>query len=121
MAKILCVDDEPDQLMLLKFALGRAGHTVITAPNGKVAVEMALTQNPELILMDLMMPIMDGATAVEELKKNDLTRDIPIFVLSAFISGDQARRAKAAGAVELISKNEIMTVLLDKVKRVIAE
>jgi CheY-like chemotaxis protein len=71
--------------------------------------------------MDLMMPIMDGATAVEELKKNEATQHIPVLVLSAFISGDQAQRAKKAGAIELISKNEIMTSLLDKVNLVISQ
>jgi CheY-like chemotaxis protein len=92
METILCVDDEPTQLMLLRLALIRAGYRVLEAPNGQKGVELAVENKPSLIIMDLMMPVMDGATAIWHLKQNEATKSIPILVLSAYTKGDQAKR-----------------------------
>ncbi len=116
MATVLCVDDEPTQLMLLRLALTRAGYTVLEAPDGQNGIEMAAEYQPSLIIMDLMMPGMDGATAIWHIKQNVSTKHIPILILSAYIRGDQAKRALDAGAEELISKSLILTDLIDKVK-----
>ena len=115
MATILCVDDEPTQLMLLRLALTRAGYQVLEASDGKTGVAMAIEHLPSLIIMDLMMPGMDGATAIEYIKQNGATSEIPILVLSAYIRGEQAKRALDNGAKELISKSLILTDLIDKV------
>ncbi len=117
MQKILCVDDEPTQLMLLHLALTRAHYQVFEASNGQEGVEKALEHKPDLIIMDLMMPVMDGATAVEIIKKNPGLAHIPIVVLSAYPSGGQADRALDAGAVELVSKSLILTELISKVQQ----
>ena len=114
MQTILCVDDEPTQLMLLRLALTRAGYQVLEAPDGQKGIEMALERKPALIIMDLMMPVMDGATAISHIKQK--LPKIPILVLSAYTRGDQAQRALEAGAAELISKSLILTELIDKVK-----
>ncbi|RME69978.1 MAG: response regulator [Chloroflexi bacterium] len=116
MPTILCVDDEPTQLMLLRLALTRVGYQVIEAANGQQGVEAAKKYKPDLIIMDLMMPIMDGATAIEEIRKDPALKDIPILVLSAYTRGDQAQRALDAGAQELLSKSLILTELIEKVK-----
>lgn len=116
MITILCVDDEPTQLMLLRLALTRAGYQVLEAADGETGVQMASEHLPALIIMDLMMPGMDGATAIKEIKKNDATAKIPILVLSAYIRGEQAKRALDNGAQELVSKSLILTDLIDKVK-----
>ena len=116
MVKILCVDDEPTQLMLLRLALSRAGFEVLEADNGQQGIDMAVEHRPELVIMDLMMPGMDGATAITHIKNNQLTQHIPVLVLSAYIKGDQAKRALDAGAEELVSKSLILTELIDKVK-----
>ncbi len=116
MDTILCVDDEPTQLMLLRLALTRAGYRVLEAPDGQKGVEMAIEHRPKLIIMDLMMPGMDGATAIGHIKKHQSTRDIPVLVLSAYVKGDQARRALDAGAEELVSKSLILTDLIEKIK-----
>ena len=60
MATVLCVDDEPTQLMLLRLALTRAGYTVLEASDGQKGIETAVKNQPSLIIMDLMMPGMDG-------------------------------------------------------------
>lgn len=116
MKTILCVDDEPTQLMLLRLALTRAGYHILESQSGQKGIEMAVGQQPALILMDLMMPGMDGATAIWHLKQNPSTKHIPILVLSAYIRGDQAKRALEAGAAELVSKSLILTDLIEKVK-----
>jgi CheY-like chemotaxis protein len=115
MLTVLCVDDEPTQLMLLRLALTRAGYQVLEAADGQKGIDMAIQYQPALIIMDLMMPAMDGATAIWHIKQNQLTKHIPILVLSAYTRGDQAQRALEAGAVELISKSLILTELIDKV------
>ena len=115
MTTVLCVDDEPTQLMLLRLALSRAGYEVLEASDGQKGIEMAVQHDPALIIMDLMMPGMDGATAIWHIKQNASTQHIPILVLSAYIKGDQAKRALDAGAEELISKSLILTDLIDKV------
>nr|BAL58026.1 twitching motility two-component system response regulator PilH [uncultured Chloroflexota bacterium] len=116
MQTILVVDDEPAQLMLLNLALSRAGFRVLEAPDGQKGVELAIEHQPSLIIMDLMMPVMDGATAIWHIKQNEATRHIPIIVLSAYTKGDQAKRALEAGAAELVSKSLILTGLVEKVK-----
>ena len=116
MHTILCVDDEPTQLMLLRLALVRAGYRVLEAANGQKGVELAIQHKPAVVIMDLMMPVMDGATAIWHLKQNEATKHIPILVLSAYTKGDQAKRALDVGAAELVSKSLILTDLIEKVK-----
>ncbi len=116
MKTILCVDDEPTQLMLLRLALTRAGFRVLEAGDGQTGVEMTAEHQPELVIMDLMMPGMDGSTAIWHIKQNPATKHIPILVLSAYVKGDQAKRALEAGAAELVSKSLILTDLIEKVK-----
>lgn len=83
MAKILVVDDEKDVVELLKFLLEKDGHQVTTAYNGREALESVAKAKPELILLDVMMPEMDGYTVQTQLLNNADTRNIPIIVLTA--------------------------------------
>lgn len=115
MPTILCIDDEPTQLLLLRLALTRAGHQVIQALDGTTGVEMAQEEQPALVIVDLMMPEMDGASLVERIKSDEATANIPVLVLSAYVSGDQARRALQNGAEELISKTVSLSDIIDKV------
>lgn len=119
MQTILCVDDEPTQLMLLRLALTRAGYRVLEATDGQKGIDISLEHQPHLVIMDLMMPGMDGATAIGHLKQNPVTRHIPVIVLSAYIKGDQAKKAMEAGAEELVSKSLILTDLIEKIKHYI--
>lgn len=83
MSKILVTDDEKDVVELLKFLLEKDGHQVITAHNGKDALAIANKDMPELILLDVMMPEMDGYTVQTNLLDNPKTKDIPIIILTA--------------------------------------
>jgi two-component system, OmpR family, alkaline phosphatase synthesis response regulator PhoP len=82
-AKILVVDDEKDVVELLKFLLEKDGHQVVTAYNGREALESISKAKPELILLDVMMPEMDGYTVQTQLLNNPDTKEIPIIVLTA--------------------------------------
>ncbi len=77
------VDDEKDVVELLKFLLEKDGHTEITAYNGREALEIVMKDIPELILLDVMMPEMDGYTVQTRLQDNPATKSIPIIVLTA--------------------------------------
>ncbi len=120
MATILCVDDDPTQLTLLKFAFQRAGFTVLRANNGQEAVDLTLAHHPDIILMDLMMPVKDGATATVEIKSTPAVADIPIVLFTAYETGDMARQAMAAGALEIIKKTIPPSTLVKKIKALLA-
>lgn len=83
MSKILVVDDEKDVVELLKFLLEKDGHHVLTANNGRDGLGSAKKELPELILLDVMMPEMDGYTVQTQLLEDPKTKDIPIIILTA--------------------------------------
>jgi diguanylate cyclase (GGDEF)-like protein/PAS domain S-box-containing protein len=80
---ILCIDDHEDTLEILRSILSPAGYNVITATSGRQGIENATTYKPDLIILDLMMPEMDGFEVTQELKGNTITMDIPILILTA--------------------------------------
>ena len=81
--KILIVDDEPDALELVKVNLVTAGFFVATAEDGEEALKKARSLNPDLILLDVMLPLVDGLEVCKILRRDDATRDIPIIMLTA--------------------------------------
>jgi two-component system, OmpR family, alkaline phosphatase synthesis response regulator PhoP len=82
-SKILVVDDEKDVVELLKFLLEKDGYSVITAYNGREALTIANQDTPDLILLDVMMPEMDGYTVQTQLLDNPATKNIPVIILTA--------------------------------------
>jgi CheY-like chemotaxis protein len=83
MARVLVIDDEPDVRWLIRMSLERAGHEVIDAEDGLRGVALAQRQRPQIIVLDLMMPVMDGYAVLEALAKDDRTASVPVVVLSA--------------------------------------
>jgi CheY-like chemotaxis protein len=81
--KILIIDDDPDTLRLLGILLGRMGHRTIAAPNGKQGLKMALEEQPDLVVLDIMMPEMDGYDVARRLRHNPETAKIPILMFTA--------------------------------------
>jgi CheY-like chemotaxis protein len=96
MIRILCVEDNDDNLFVLHRRLSRAGFEVKVATNGKEGVEWAKTLLPDLILMDLNLPKLDGMEATRRLKSQPETQHIPIIVLTSH--DDEKRRAQALAA-----------------------
>lgn len=104
-AKILMVDDRPENLLALEAILQGLGHELIKASSGEEALKCLLTTDVAVILLDVMMPGMDGFDTAAHVKRREKTRDIPILFLTA-IDGEahQAFRGYAAGAVDYLAK-----------------
>lgn len=83
MKKILAVDDEKHIVRLVQVNLERAGYQVVTAFDGKEALEKVASENPDLVVLDVMMPYMDGFEVLQNLRKNPGTRDLPVIMLTA--------------------------------------
>jgi CheY-like chemotaxis protein len=102
--KILYVEDNDDNIYVVQSRLGRAGYTVLVARDGAQGVAMASAEQPDLILMDLRLPVLDGWEATKRIKAEARTRHIPILALSAHaMTGDRAK-ALAAGCDEYETK-----------------
>ena len=101
MTKVLYVEDNDDNVYMLKMRLELlGGFEVLTAENGEKGCAMAAAERPDIILMDLEMPIVDGWEATRRLKGNPQTRDIPVIALSAHALAGERERALAAGCNE---------------------
>jgi len=87
--KILVVDDEKKIRELLELRLASEGYEVLQADNGEEGIEQARKQKPDLIIMDVMMPRMDGAEAVGHLKEDPQTKDIPVIFLTSMITKEE--------------------------------
>ncbi|MBI2118158.1 MAG: response regulator [Elusimicrobia bacterium] len=83
MAKVMVVDDENDVVELIKFMLEKDGHQVVTASNGQEALDKVEVTRPELIILDIMMPEMDGYTVNTRLQEKEDTKTIPVIILTA--------------------------------------
>ena len=102
--RVLIVEDNVDNYELVRFLLERAGYDVISAVTGREGVDMARRERPDLILMDLAMPEMDGWDATKVLKADETTRHIPILALTARTLPADRKRAIDAGCDGYISK-----------------
>jgi CheY-like chemotaxis protein len=103
--KVLYVEDNDDNVFMLKMRLELLGDfEVLTAEDGERGCAMAVSEHPDIILMDLEMPVMDGWEATRRLKSNPQTRDIPIIALSAHALAGEREKALAAGCNEYDTK-----------------
>ena len=114
--RILCVDDEPDILEILKYNLSNEGYNVSTAKDGELAIKEAKESLPNLIIMDVMMPNMDGIEACEILRKDQKFNDTIIMFLTARGEDFSHVAAYEAGADDYVTKPVKPKVLLSKVK-----
>ena len=122
MAKaILVADDDPDILSIVSMSLETQGYTVYKATNGREAVDLAKAHHPDLVLMDMMMPIVSGYEAVGELKADPTTRDITIVGLSAKAMATDMERATDVGIDGYITKPfriaQVLTVVESYLQR----
>ena len=104
MAQILVVEDNPTNMKLVTMLLGRVGHTVIGAADAEAGLTLARETHPDLILMDIQLPGMDGLAATVLLKQDEATRDIPVIALTALAMKGDEERIRAAGCDGYIAK-----------------
>lgn len=102
--RILVIDDEPDVLFLCRVNLEHAGHEVLEALNGERGIEMAATDRPDLIVLDIMLPRLDGLSVLKTLTADPGTRDTPVVLLTARVQADDQLRGWRAGCCEYITK-----------------
>lgn len=102
--KILVVDDEPDFIRLVKMRLENEGYQAIVACNGKEALKLYKTEKPDAILLDVMMPGIDGLQVLKEIRSVD--PDIPIFMVTAFSNEERIRLAANLNATSFIIKGD---------------
>ena len=116
MSKILIVEDNEMNRDMLSRRLERKGYDVVMAEDGQKGVEMSKSENPDLILMDLSLPVMDGWEATSTIKADGNTKDIPIIVLTAHSMAGDREKALEAGADEYDTKPIDFKRLLGKIK-----
>ena len=122
MAKILVVDDEPDTVDLVKLVLETEGYQTSVAYNGEEALEMIKIDKPDLVLLDIMMPKMDGWAIRKKIIDNEETRDIPIVMLTAKAQPiDKMIGLHVVGVTDYITKPFGRQELIDSVKKAIGE
>jgi len=113
---ILVVDDEKTNLNVLNHTLHRE-YVVYMAKDGKTALEIANNYMPDLILLDIIMPDMDGYEVITTLKASEKTKDIPVIFITGLDSDEDIEKGKALGAADYISKPFSATILKEKVNK----
>jgi len=113
--KVLIVEDEETIQRLFKDVLEKVGYKIIIAGDGEQGVQLASKEKPDLILMDMQMPIKNGLEATREIKRNPLTNNIPVVALTALAMKGDEERVRAAGCDDYISKPVQIRTLLEKV------
>ena len=104
MAKVLIIENNSANMMLASFLLGQAGHTVLGATNAEAGLALARTEQPDLILMDIQLPGMDGLEATVQLKQDQATSSIPVIALTVLAMKGDEERIRAAGCDDYIAK-----------------
>ena len=124
MAKVLVVEDNPANMKLAVLLLETAGYTVITAKDAEAGLILARDGQPDLILMDIQLPDMDGLEATALLKGADATRAIPVIALTALVMKGDEERIRAAGCDGYIAKplsyREFLTTIAERLGTVSA-
>lgn len=116
--KVLVVDDEPDLLKVAVFRLKKTGYTILTAVDGQQALDYIQKETPDLILLDLLLPVIDGCEVCRRIKEDDTLKHIPVILFTASAI-DVQEKAKEAGADDYIVKPFAPDELLKKVENFI--
>ena len=116
MPKILIVEDNEMNRDMLSRRLARNGFEVALAVDGKQGVDMATSEKPDLILMDMSLPIMNGWEATEKVKSNPATKNIPVIALTAHAMSEDREKCIAAGCNDFDTKPVDLPRLLEKIK-----
>ena len=116
MAKILLVEDNEMNRDMLSRRLTKKGYEIVTAIDGAAGVAMAASEKPDLILMDITLPVMSGWDATREIKKSELTRNIPVIALTALAMVGDREQSLASGCDDYDTKPIDLPRLLEKIE-----
>jgi CheY-like chemotaxis protein len=116
MTKVLYVEDNEDNVYVVKSRLTRKGYTVLIASDGAEGVSMAASEQPQVILMDLSLPVLDGWEATRRIKAADGTRHIPVIALTAHAMAGDKEKALAAGCDDFDTKPIEIDRLIGKIQ-----
>ncbi len=120
--RLAYIEDEAEMIDLVRLILGRRGYTVLGATGGREGLELVRKEHPDLVLLDLMMPDMDGWDVYHQIKSEDLTRDIPVIVITAKAQNiDKILGLRIAKVEDYISKPFSPQELLDRVEQVLSQ
>ena len=115
--KVLICDDDPVILRLLQVNLEIEGYDVVIAHHGEEAVDKALAETPDLVILDIMMPRMDGYEACRQIRSHDETKEVPIVFLSARAQQSDIDKGRAYGVSDYLTKPFDPTDLLEVIER----
>ena len=112
---VLIVDDIPVNIILLKTMLARTNVKILTAVNGQEALDIVRDLKPQVVLLDIQMPVMNGLEVLREIKSDPLLKDISVIIVSAYTSAEDIEQSMSLGASGFIKKPVIMDILLSNV------
>jgi CheY-like chemotaxis protein len=121
MARILLVEDNEMNRDMLSRRLERKGHQVTIAVDGQQALELATAEKPDLILMDMSLPVLSGWEATQKLKASDRTRTIPVIALTAHAMAEDEKHARESGCDDYDTKPVELTRLLGKIDALLGD
>ena len=119
--RVLAVEDQEDNMQILRDAIVNAGYEIIEAENGEQALALAAKHRPDLILMDIQIPIIDGYEATRRIKADPALRSIPIIAVTSHALDDGEQKARAAGCDDFVAKPYSPRQLLAKIRQVLGE
>jgi len=120
MKKILIADDHSEVVELVRVTLERGDYEIVDASNGKEALKRVRLEKPDLVLLDVMMPKMDGFEVCRKLKKDPQTKEIPIIMLTAKAQEVEKEKGREVGASDYITKPFSPSALLIKIEEILA-
>ncbi len=120
MAKILVIEDDPTFLELVRVHLVRAGHEVVTAEDAALGLRAIIGETPDLIILDIFVPYLDGFELLETLRTDPATRPIPVIVLTGSGDDETYARARKLGAADFLTKPVERDRLINSIERLLA-
>ena len=118
-SRVLIIEDNEDNLTLMRLLLERANYEVLATNDGRQGLEIARTEHPDIILLDLAMPDMDGWAVATRLKADILTKDIPVVAVTAHALPKDRERALASGCDSFIVKPFSIVKLINEIERLV--
>lgn len=120
--KVLIVEDEPDMRGILVSMVESADYQVIEAKDGQQGLDLAIKKEPDIILLDIMLPKLNGFEVLDKLRYNPTTQDIPVIILSNLGQEKEVTKGKALGAVDYLIKADIhLTEILEKIGKYVGK